>query len=371
MNKIAFITGSRSEVGALKGVIEEIDKRSFCDYCIIMHGAHNLEFFGNTSDELKMHFASKIFFENTISEITEDKKELFVNSISKLYSILKKEKVNYVYIIGDRIEAYAAALAAHLLNLIIFHYGGGNISNGSNDNIYRYNITNLAHVHLATSLFAFKRLKALPIITKEKVYFVGSSAVDSIITFLEQPVAIGNYIPELSNRSFVLMTFHPDLDTNKRTIQIMDFIIHCVIKKEKSLLITYPNHDVGFQDIIDVIEKWKHHELVHVVKHLGKIRYYSAVYSSQFVIGNTSSGFVEVPYFSKVFYNIGSRQDGRDGDDFIMNLGYDKKLIAHELNTLEYVKKMKGKNNTKVYGNGDAASKIIDIIKNEMQSKQI
>jgi UDP-N-acetylglucosamine 2-epimerase len=162
------------------------------------------------------------------------------------------------------------------------------------------------------------------------------------------------------------MTFHPALEPKEQTSQIMDFIINAIVKNKTNILITYPNHDSGFQDIIDVIEKWKQHTLVHVVKHLGGKRYYSAIYNSQFVIGNTSSGFVEVPYFSKVFYNIGSRQEGRDGDDFVKNLSFNKKQIEQELNTLEHVTKMKGITNAKIYGNGNATTKIINIIKSEM-----
>lgn len=366
MNKIAFITGSRSEVGALKGVIEEFDNSAICEYCIILHGAHNLELFGNTSKELAKQFEKNLYYVDTISNTTENKKELFINSIFELYSILEKETINCIYLVGDRIEAYAAALAAHMLNIKIFHYGGGNISNGSNDNIYRYNITNLSNIHFATSLYAYNRLKALPTIAKEKIHFVGSSAVDSILDFLKNPISIEKYIPELSDKKFVLMTFHPSKETKERTCQVMNFIIEHILNHKINLLITYPNHDFGFQSIINIIEKWQSHELVHVAKHLGKTRYYSALYSSEFVIGNTSSGFVEVPYFSKVFYNVGSRQEGRDGGSFVKNLSLDLEQIEKELNVFKHVKEMKGKTNTKIYGNGNAVSKIINIIKSEV-----
>jgi UDP-hydrolysing UDP-N-acetyl-D-glucosamine 2-epimerase len=367
MDRLAFITGSRSEFGALSGVMKALQSYNQIYFKILVHGAHNNRLFGKTSNEIIENFRDKVILVDTLEGI-DNKKDEFLNTISKIHLVLEQNKFTHVYLVGDRIECYAAALAAHLLKLTIFHYGGGNISAGSDDNIYRYNITNLANIHLATSKPAFQRIHQLPVINKEHVHFAGSSAVDSIYNYLLNPEDLDKYFPLLKRDKYVLITFHPATNSDEKIAGIADFIINLLVRLNFQVLATYPNHDSGYQDIIDVIEKWRTHENVFVEKHLGQIKYYTAVNNSAFVIGNTSSGFVEVPYFSKVFYNVGNRQNGRDADDFVVSLPAHEESIKKELTSLTAIERIKGKKNSNLYGDGHSIEKIIQIINNSIQT---
>jgi GDP/UDP-N,N'-diacetylbacillosamine 2-epimerase (hydrolysing) len=79
------------------------------------------------------------------------------------------------------------------------------------------------------------------------------------------------------------------------------------------------------------------------------------------LIGNTSSGFVEAAFFPKWVINIGNRQNGR-----ILTAN----IISTEINAvkiLKSVEKIKNKElsqNCNVYGDGETASRIINILKN-------
>lgn len=119
----------------------------------------------------------------TYREKGDEKVYEFTNSVDKIYRTLRDKKLNTVFVIGERIEAYASALAAHFLKIPVIHLGGGTIANGAVDNMYRYNITCLSSVHLATSRKCFERLLSLEVIDKNTIWFVGSSVVDAIIEF--------------------------------------------------------------------------------------------------------------------------------------------------------------------------------------------
>ena len=66
-----------------------------------------------------------------------------------------------------------------------------------------------------------------------------------------------------------------------------------------NVLITYPNNDYKSKNLISAINRIKNNKNIHVIPHLSSIGYFSAVHNCEFVIGNSSSGIMEVPYFKK------------------------------------------------------------------------
>ena len=92
----------------------------------------------------------------------------------------------------------------------------------------------------------------------------------------------------------------------------MELSIRTIIEKDKRILITYPNNDDGSEVILDVINRWSSNENVIVIPNLGVKNYHAAIDNCLFVIGNSSSGVIEVPYFDKFTVNVGQRQSGRN-----------------------------------------------------------
>lgn len=362
MINLAFITGARSEYSLSKKLLSALYKDKLIELKIYVTGLHLLKKYGYTIDEIKN---DGFLIRKEISiykEEGEEKAFEFIKGIETIYKEIKNEKIDYAYFIGDRLEAYAAALACHFLEIPIIHTGGGNITNGAVDNIYRYNITNLASIHFATSKLTFYRLLELPIINKDNVYFTGSAAIDAIKIFKNNPIPIETYFPYLQSKNYCLMTFNSVTQFKEPIDKIMDAAIEHILNKGVKILITYPNNDAGSEAILNVIDKWKNNENIVVVKHLGAEKYYSALSSALFVIGNSSSGIVEAPYFNVPVLNIGTRQEGREHDKTIVNVAPKLKNV---LNTIDegFTSYWKSVKNNNLFGNGFAINKIIKIIK--------
>lgn len=359
--KIAIFTGARSEFGIMKNLIKRIASDIDLEYSLYVSGMHLLKEFGDTfkeieAEDIKIHFKMPIYTENK----APDSKE-FSNAIVTFSNVLAKDKPDGVFIIGDRPEAYAMALAAHFKKLKIYHSGGGTITRGAVDNIYRYNITNLSTHHLATSSMNYERLLSLPTVIKDDVYFTGSVAIDAIVNFLKHPVPISEYLKGLE-KNFCLMTFHSVTQNDENISEIMNEAIETILKNNFKILITYPNNDLGYQEIVEVIKKWENNHNICVVENLGSNRYYAAMYSCDFVIGNSSSGIIEASYFNKPVINIGTRQEGREADENIISLDADSVSVNNVL-----VKKFNEgwtpiKNNN-IYGKGEAMEQILNILK--------
>ncbi len=308
------MTGARSEYGMARPLLRRLQDVEDVDIEIYPNGMHLLDRFGNTMNEI---IQGDFLIPEVIHTYTEDgepKAVEFARSLTKIYETLERQKPDAVFVIGDRIEAYSAALAAHFLKLPVIHSGGGNLTMGAVDNVYRFNITNIASLHFATSKTAWERLIRCPLVDMNTVILSGSPTVDAIIKFQQTSISISSIIRELRNRKFALMTFHPVTTLHEPISDLMQYAIDCILSNSVDVLLTYPNNDTGADLIIEVIEKNANRSGVYIQKNLGIEGYYAALRDCTFVIGNSSSGIMEAPYFHKPVINIGTRQQGRDKD---------------------------------------------------------
>lgn len=337
MIKIGFVTGARSEYGVMKRVIREVAADSRFDVSIVVTGMHFQHKYGDTINEIRRDALAPVIDAPCYVEEERDKEQDFVLLIDTLYKTFQAHPFDVVYIIGDRLEAYGAALAAHFLKIPVAHFAGGQLTNGAVDNIYRYNISNIATIHFVTNTFAQQRLLQCPIINGNNVFHVGSSAIDSIVEYLKQPKDAQEIDESLCRGNYALMTFHSETKgaVTKNTIpEVMDTSIATILGRGIKLLITYPNNDDGSEAIIKVIEKWQDNPNVVVRKNLGAEYYYTAVDNALFVIGNSSSGIIEIPYFQKYTVNIGERQAGRNAPASVISLLDDCEQVKTALNKL-------------------------------------
>lgn len=359
---LAFVTGARSEYGVMKNVIKECCKSTTFNVLIIATGMHFQHKYGDTIKEIEADGLAPVIYAPCYVEEDREKEIDFVSLLDALYNAYLTSKIDFIYIIGDRLEAYAAALAAHFLKIKIAHFAGGQITNGAVDNIYRYNISNLADLHFVTNIYALDRLKQVPIIDNNKVFLVGSSAVDNIMTYLKNPGKLTEIDSRLVQGSFVLMTFHSQTIGDFNVSKAMDIAIKTIVEGGKKVLVTYPNNDDGSDAIIQIIGKWKQNPSVITIPSLGAKNYYAAIDNSLFVIGNSSSGVIEVPYFSKFTINVGQRQNGRNAPKSVINTESDYELLKATIQDI-LDQKMAIPEQEYIYGRGDSIESIVNILK--------
>lgn len=369
MIRVGFITGARSEYGIMKRVIRELTSDPLFDVKIVATGMHYLHKYGDTINEIRKDALAPVIDAPCYVEEDRPKEQDFIQLIDTLYGVLEKNPFDVVYIIGDRLEAYGAALAAHFLKIPVAHFAGGQLTNGAVDNIYRYNISNLASIHFVTNIYAKERLLQCPIIDGSQVYHVGSSAIDSIKEYLKDPKDAKEIDERLTRGNYVLMTFHSETKgvTSKNTIpEVMDAAIQAIIDRNVKLLISYPNNDDGSEAIIRVIEKWQDNPNVVVRKNLGSAYYYTAVDNALFVVGNSSSGIIEIPYFQKYTINIGARQAGRNAPASVVTLPDDCEPVVKTIEKVIDNPECKIPQEY-IYGRGDSVEQIHRLLTNRFE----
>lgn len=367
MKKIAVITGSRSEYGPLKILMDAIEKDDELELLSIVTGMHTLSNYGNTYKIVKNDFPKSVIIPMSLEgDRLLDMVNYLTSGIENLAEHFFKKKPDIVVVAGDRSEALAASLAALYLNIVIAHINGGDVSGGIIDESIRHAITKMAHVHLAHNKLNAERIRKMGE-EKDRIYITGALAVESILKQRIKPKKeIFKKYNLNPNKTTFLIVQHPISILKDRGYSQMNELFLAIDELKEQTILIYPNCDAGSRELIKLINNYEEKEYIHVFRNLPNIDYLSLMKAVDVMIGNSSSGYIEAPTFKIPVINIGNRQRGREKSDNILNIEPKKEKILDAINFIFTNKtyQNKVKNCVNKFGGANASQNIIRVLKN-------
>lgn len=337
MRKICFITGTRAEYGLLSRLMKMVQDDPDTQLQIIATNMHLSPKFGNTYQEIERD-GFTIDKKIPILEEGKDDANATLKSMSKALEgfadAYDELKPDMVIVLGDRYEILAAATAALIERIPIAHLYGGEITEGAYDDAIRHCVTKMSHLHF-TSCEEYRHRVIQLGEQPDHVYNVGSIGVENIKMLpLMSKDEIEKEIGFAIDNHTILVTYHPVTLGNRTAKEdIDDFIAALEKKKNLRIIFTMPNSDTGGQAIVEAINAFadKNPQRAKAFKSLGVLRYLSVMRQVAAVVGNSSSGLVEVPSFGIPTLNIGDRQKGRMAADSVFNCKTDKQAVLKGL----------------------------------------
>jgi GDP/UDP-N,N'-diacetylbacillosamine 2-epimerase (hydrolysing) len=197
----------------------------------------------------------------------------------------------------------------------IAHLHGGEVTEGAFDEAIRHAITKMAHIHFVATEEYRKRVIQMGEQT-ERVFCFGAPGLDNIrrLKLLEKKEFERSIGFKLGAKN-ILITFHPvTLDNDSAGSQFGELLAALKMFKENTKFIfTKPNADTEGRIIIKMINVFveKNSDKAIAFDSLGQLKYLSALKHVDMVVGNSSSGLIEVPTFKIPTIDIGNRQKGR------------------------------------------------------------
>ena len=368
MKKITLITGSRADYGLLRSVIEGIEKSNKLKLSLIVTGMHLSNEFGLTISEIEKDgfpINKKIEMlvgSDTPSAIT---KSIGLGMIG-FADAFKEIETDLLLVLGDRYEILSAVTSALISRIPVAHLHGGELSEGSIDESIRHSITKMSHLHFVSNEIHRKRVIQLGE-QPSSVFTVGALGIDNILqTKLYNKEEIETELNFKFKKQNLLITYHPvTLEDNNSEYQIDELIKVLSTLRDTGFIFTMPNSDTNGRIITTKIKDFvKSNSNAVLFANLGQKKYLSCIKYVDAVIGNSSSGLIEVPTFHKPTVNIGDRQKGRIRAKTVIDCSDDCNSIKDALTkalSKKYFLSIQGASNP--YGNGGSSQKIINIIK--------
>lgn len=369
MRKICVVTGTRAEYGLLSRLIRMIDESDKTQLQLIATNMHLSPSYGETYKEIE---ADGFKIDRKIPIIEEGKNDAvatlksMAKAIDGFADAFKELQPDLVLILGDRYEMLAVAETALIERIPIAHISGGAISEGAYDDAIRHSITKMSQLHFTEAEAYRKRVIQLGE-QPDRVFNVGALGVENIKKLpLFSKDEIEQSIGFTLDEKTILVTYHPvTLGNHTAEQDIKEFINALEERKDIRVVFTMPNSDNGSEFIVDAINQFvaENPDRARAYKSLGVKRYLSVMKYVGAVVGNSSSGIVEVPSFGIPTLNIGDRQKGRLVAESVVNCDTDKASVLKGLELAlsnDFRKKAKG--NKSPYDKPNTANAIFDII---------
>ena len=366
--KICIITGTRAEYGLLRWVIQNVSDEPDLVLQIVATGMHLSPEFGLTYTEIE---ADGYHIDRKVEMLVSSDTPIGVSKsiglgIIGFADVLSDLKPDIVVVLGDRFEIYAAATAALVAHIPIAHLHGGESTEGVIDEAFRHSITKMSSLHFVAAEEYQQRVIQLGE-NPERVYNVGGLGIDNIhkLTLLSRSELEADLGFSLGQKS-LLVTFHPaTLGDTSAVAQLKELLSALEGQTDTQLIITLPNADADGRVLTamikDFVAKYDH---AHAFTSLGQLRYLSCVSHVDGVVGNSSSGLLEVPSFQKGTVNIGDRQKGRLQADSIINCAPLKTSILKAIQML-YSSNFQAELDkvSNPYGEGGASARVLTILR--------
>lgn len=354
--KICVVTGTRAEYGLLSNLMHAIQQSAEFELQLVVTGMHLSSEFGLTYKEIEA--AGFVIDEKVEMLLSSDTATGIAKSIGLatigFSDAFDRLKPDLLLILGDRFEMLAAAQTALVMQIPIAHIHGGECTFGAYDDAIRHSITKMSTWHFTSTESHRKRVIQLGENPKN-VWNVGAIGIENIMKIpLLTKEELYTDLQLNINQPMFLITYHPE--TNLQTSGIYALLGALTSYPNVNLVFTKANADNGGRKINKAIEKFVlEHENAKVFDSLGQLRYLSAVKYANVVVGNSSSGLIEVPYLQTPTVNCGDRQAGREKPNSV----FDCTLEASEIEkSIEAALQYKGQYN-RIFGNGFVVEKIM------------
>ena len=366
--KICVITGTRAEYGLLRWVMQGIKDDPDLTLQIIATGLHLSPEFGLTYQAIEQ---DGFQIDRKVEMLTSSDTSVGIAKSMGLgvigfADVLNQLQPDIIVVLGDRFEIFAAVSAALVARIPVAHLHGGETTEGAFDEALRHSITKMSHLHFVAAEVYRQRVIQLGE-QPERVFLVGGLGIDNIkrLSLLSKAELEKSLDFKLAAKN-LLITFHPvTLETATAADQMHTLLSALEELEDTQLIFTFPNADTDGRPLIKMVEQFAaKHANARAYTSLGQLRYLSCIAHVDGVIGNSSSGLIEVPSFKKGTINIGDRQRGRLQAESIINC---EPTLASIRAALEQLYSIEFQANLchiiNPYGEGGASSKIIDTLK--------
>lgn len=357
MKKIAFLTGTRADFGKLKSLIKVTQESLNFNIQIFATGMHLDAKYGLTVNEIyKSGFKNIATFQNYVG--AEHMDRTLAKTIQGFSEYIAHQKLDLIVVHGDRVEALAGAIVGSLNNILVAHIEGGEIS-GTIDELIRHSVSKLSHLHLVSNLEAKKRLIQMGEIPSS-IFVIGSPDLDLMNSKSLPKLEIVKAYYDVPFNDYAIAMFHPVTTEYKNVKKQSKIFVDVLLESKDNYVLIYPNNDLGSEEILQEYKRLDNKDHIKIFPSLRFEYFLRLLKESKYIIGNSSAGIREAPFYGVPTLDIGSRQSNRSFGDSILNI---------PINRLEILKAINGINNlnhnvnkSSEFGQGNSDTLFLELL---------
>jgi UDP-N-acetylglucosamine 2-epimerase (non-hydrolysing)/GDP/UDP-N,N'-diacetylbacillosamine 2-epimerase (hydrolysing) len=361
--KICFVTGTRAEFGLMESTLHAIAGQRGVQLQLVVTGMHLDPAHGRSIDLIRKQgwtIDAVVPWKQARGSQWAYAKETG-RAMAALAGTFERLKSDVVLVVGDRVEAVAAASAGHLSRKILAHVHGGDRAEGQVDDSLRHAITKLSHIHFPATPGSARRLVKLGE-DRRRIHQVGSPGLDGIVHRAAKPAVMAEKFPQLSRGEFALIVLHPT--DNRKEVEFDRAGIMLSAAATAGIaqtVVVYPNSDPGSRQIIRC---WRQRRegMTYLLPDVSRDLFLGLMRDCRVMMGNSSAGIIEAGALGTAVVNVGHRQAGRERGANVIQAGYAKAEILKAIKKALRRPRTGRPDKSHPYGGGGASKKIATVL---------
>lgn len=367
--RVLVVTGSRAEFGLLTPVMRAIAAHPQLELAVVAGGSHLLQ------PELTVREVKAAFKEHLVDLVPmqipgrttrSDDVAALGRGIARLGRVLDAVQPDWTLVLGDRIEAFATASAAAIGGRALAHVHGGDRAEGVADESMRHAISKLAHLHLAATEQSAERLRRMGE-RPAHVHVVGSPAIDGLADI---PALDDARYTELGSPEAIAI-LHPIGRPDEHEEAVAAAVLEAVLERAPGrVLLMDPNHDPGRAGIVRALDAAERRVPERVTRraHLPRAQFVGLLkrlallrgVGRGVMVGNSSSGLIEVAALGVPAVDVGPRQGGRERPASVVSVPNETR--SNVARAIEAADQIDRESIRHPYGDGRAGPRIAQLL---------
>jgi UDP-hydrolysing UDP-N-acetyl-D-glucosamine 2-epimerase len=365
LRSIAFVTGTRAEFGLMRPALEAIRAHPRLQLQLIVTGMHLDRSRGYSLEAIRRAgwgVDRVVAWDSERSTTPSGTARATGEAIAGLVRAFDELGSEIVLVVGDRVEAFAAAAAGHIAGRVVAHVHGGDRAAGQVDDSLRHAITKLAHVHFPATAASAARLIRLGE-DRRRVHRVGAPGIDGIRQEAADARQIREAVGWLTRRRFALLVLHPAEADDAAEYQRARLVAGAVADVPFSqIVIVHPNNDPGAAGIVRAWDELSADPRFIIRRDLPRPVFLGLMRDAAVLAGDSSSGIIEAASFGTPVLDIGARQRGRERGANVVNVPYRKDVIRRALAKIWNDGRPRRFTGANLYGGAGAGRRIANVL---------
>ena len=362
---IAAVTTSRADYSHLRWVLHDLEAHPGIDLRLIVVGAQLAGEFGQAVREIER---DGLRVDETVECLLSSDsdvgmaKTIGVATLG-LAEVLSRMRPDLLLLIADRYELLAPASVALSLRIPIAHIEGGEVSEGAIDDAVRNALTKLSHLHFVPTATARERVLAMG----EEPWRVHRTGAPSLDHLRRSEIPGRGELQELLDvrieDSALLVAYHP-VTIARDTLREADVLFEALERLPQQTLFCFPNSDSGSRRLIERAGEFcASRASSRLFVNLNPRHYWGLLRAVGAMVGNSSSGIMETASIPLPTVNVGLRQQGRERAANVIDAPVDADAIVAAVTRALAPSFVDGLGRmVNPYGDGDASSKIVEVL---------
>lgn len=371
--KVCVVITARPSYSRIKTALKAISESSDLELQLVIAASALLDRYGTAVNFVEsdgFDVAARVFMVLEGENPTSMAKTTGIGLL-ELATVFDNLKPDLVVTIADRYETLATAIAASYMNIPVVHVQGGEVT-GSIDEKVRHAVTKLADLHLVSTRCAATRVERMGE-EPHKIFVTGCPSIDLAAEILPDPAlnfdpfekygGVGD-LDRLLN-GYVVVMQHPVTTEYELSKQQVLQTLKAVHEFDMPALWFWSNVDAGADGTSNGIRSFRETvrpRNMHFFKNMAPTDFLRLLYNSKALVGNSSVGIRECSFLGVPVVNIGTRQNGRERGQNVIDVGHEACEITDALRRQLEHGRYSSEN---LYGDGRAGERIAKLLATE------